>query len=146
MNETAKDAGDDDKAYARLEKDFTAVKNDIAHLSQQVSEAVNALGAVAPEPGAAHSETRPLQRGFHGFRRFRSGRRDSERRAGRRVFGRRHAGGRDPRADCCHAGFRVGTRLSDRRDLAPVIGRRSSCSNGSPIAGRKMRAALCGCL
>ena len=46
MNETAKDA-DDDKAYARLEKDFTAVMNDIAHLSQQVSEAVNALGAVA---------------------------------------------------------------------------------------------------
>ncbi len=37
----------DDKAYARLEKDLTAVKNDIAHLSQQVCEAVNALGAVA---------------------------------------------------------------------------------------------------
>ena len=50
MNETAKDAAQsaaDDKAYARLEKDLTAVKNDIAHLSQQVSEAVNALGAVA---------------------------------------------------------------------------------------------------
>jgi ElaB/YqjD/DUF883 family membrane-anchored ribosome-binding protein len=50
MNETAKDAAQsaaDDKAYARLEKDLTAVKNDIAHLSQQISEAVNALGAVA---------------------------------------------------------------------------------------------------
>ncbi len=50
MNETAKDAAQsaaDDKAYALLEKDLTAVKNDIAHLSQQVSEAVNALGAVA---------------------------------------------------------------------------------------------------
>ncbi len=50
MNETAKDAAQsaaDDKAYARLEKDLTAVKNDIAHLAQQVSEAVNALGAVA---------------------------------------------------------------------------------------------------
>ena len=46
MNETAKDA-DADKAYARLEKDLTAVKNDIAHLSQQIPEAVNALGAVA---------------------------------------------------------------------------------------------------
>ena len=50
MNETANNAAQseaDDKAYARLEKDLTAVKNDIAHLSQQVSEAVNALGAVA---------------------------------------------------------------------------------------------------
>ena len=50
MNETAKDAAQsaaDDKAYARLEKDLTAVKNDIAHLPQQISEAVNALGAVA---------------------------------------------------------------------------------------------------
>ena len=50
MNETAKDAAQsaaDDKAYARLEKDLTAVKNDIAHLSQRISEAVNALGAVA---------------------------------------------------------------------------------------------------
>ena len=50
MNETAKNAPQseaDDKAYARLEKDLTAVKNDIAHLSQQISEAVNALGAVA---------------------------------------------------------------------------------------------------
>jgi len=49
MNETAKAAQSeaDDKAYARLENDLTAVKNDIAHLSQQISEAVNALGAVA---------------------------------------------------------------------------------------------------
>ena len=50
MNEKAKDAAlsaADDRDYARLEKDLTAVKNDIAHLSQQISEAVNALGAVA---------------------------------------------------------------------------------------------------
>ncbi len=46
MNEAASDAADD-QAYARLEKDLTAVKNDIAHLAQQISEAVNALGAVA---------------------------------------------------------------------------------------------------
>jgi ElaB/YqjD/DUF883 family membrane-anchored ribosome-binding protein len=49
MNEKAKDAAQsaaDDRDYARLEKDLTAVKNDIAHLSQQISEAVNALGAV----------------------------------------------------------------------------------------------------
>ena len=50
MNEKAKDAAQsaaDDRAYARLEKDLTAVKNDITHLSQQISDAVNALGAVA---------------------------------------------------------------------------------------------------
>ena len=50
MNEKAKDAAQsaaDERDYARLEKNLTAVKNDIAHLSQQISEAVNALGAVA---------------------------------------------------------------------------------------------------
>ena len=50
MNETAKGAARsaaDDPVYARLEKDLAAVKNDVAHLSQQISEAVNALGAVA---------------------------------------------------------------------------------------------------
>ena len=50
MNEKAKDAAQsaaDDSVYARLEKDLTAVKNDVAHLSLQISEAVNALGAVA---------------------------------------------------------------------------------------------------
>ena len=50
MNETAQDAAQgsaDDKGYARLEKDLTAVKNDIAPLTQQISDAVNALGAVA---------------------------------------------------------------------------------------------------
>lgn len=50
MNKTAQDAAQsaaDDKVYARLEKDLTAVKNDVAHLSQQFSEAVNAVGAEA---------------------------------------------------------------------------------------------------
>ncbi len=50
MNETAQDAAQgsaDDKGYARLEKDLTAMKNDIAPLTQQISDAVNALGAVA---------------------------------------------------------------------------------------------------
>ena len=50
MNETAKGAArsaTDDRVYARLEKDLAALKNDVAHLSQQISEAVNALGAVA---------------------------------------------------------------------------------------------------
>ena len=50
MNETGKGAtrtAADDSVYARLEEDLTAVKNDVAHLSQQISEAVNALGAVA---------------------------------------------------------------------------------------------------
>ena len=49
MNETEKgpQSAATDVKYARLEKDLTAVKNDVAHLSQQISEAVNALGAVA---------------------------------------------------------------------------------------------------
>ena len=50
MNEKAKEAAlsaADDRDHALLEKDLTAVKNDIAHLSQQISDAVNALGAVA---------------------------------------------------------------------------------------------------
>src|ERR1700678_292121 len=50
MNETAKGAArcaTDDRVYARLEKELAAVKNDVAHLSQQISEAVNALSAVA---------------------------------------------------------------------------------------------------
>ena len=37
----------EDEAYARLEKDLTAVKNDIAHLSQQIADAVNALATIA---------------------------------------------------------------------------------------------------
>ena len=54
-NETARGAAQsaaDGKVYARLAKDLTAVKSDVAHLSQQISEAVNAIGAVAQ--GQAH--------------------------------------------------------------------------------------------
>jgi ElaB/YqjD/DUF883 family membrane-anchored ribosome-binding protein len=34
-------------AYTRLQKELTAVKNDIAHLSQQIADAVNALATIA---------------------------------------------------------------------------------------------------
>jgi len=44
--DVAEDAGDR-AAFDRLEKDMSAVKNDIAQLSQQITEAVNALAAVA---------------------------------------------------------------------------------------------------
>jgi len=49
LNETVKgpQSAADDSVDARLEKDLAAVKNDVAYLSQQVSEAVNALGVVA---------------------------------------------------------------------------------------------------
>ena len=63
MNDAGGDAARsaaEDKAHADLEKDMTAVKNDIAHLSQQIADAVNALGA------AAQSQTR------RGLRRARS--------------------------------------------------------------------------
>jgi len=46
MNEAAT-SGAENKGYDRLEKDLTAVKNDVAHLSQQISEAVTALTAMA---------------------------------------------------------------------------------------------------
>jgi len=36
-----------DPNFARLEKDIEAVKNDISHLSQQISDAVNALTQIA---------------------------------------------------------------------------------------------------
>ena len=50
MNEKAKDAAQsaaDDRDYGRLEKDLAAIKNDITHLSQPISEAVSDFGAVA---------------------------------------------------------------------------------------------------
>jgi len=37
----------EDEAYARLQKDLTAVKNDIAHLSQQIADAVTTLAGIA---------------------------------------------------------------------------------------------------
>lgn len=40
------DAGADD-AYTRLEKDMTNVKTEISHLSEQITDAVNALGTIA---------------------------------------------------------------------------------------------------
>jgi hypothetical protein len=47
MNETEKGSRSAAAECARLEKDLTAVKNDVADLSRQLSQAVNALGAVA---------------------------------------------------------------------------------------------------
>jgi ElaB/YqjD/DUF883 family membrane-anchored ribosome-binding protein len=45
MNDVAKDAAQ------RVEKDLTAVKNEIARLSQQIADAVNALAAAAQNRG-----------------------------------------------------------------------------------------------
>src|SRR5271165_2343404 len=50
MDEAAKDLAAEaaeEEAYARLQKDLTAVKNDIAHFSQQIADAVNALTTIA---------------------------------------------------------------------------------------------------
>ena len=49
MNDATKNA--EDKVAMRLEKELTAVKNDIAQLSKQISDAVNALAAVAQDQG-----------------------------------------------------------------------------------------------
>jgi ElaB/YqjD/DUF883 family membrane-anchored ribosome-binding protein len=50
MSDASQDAADvsgDQAAFDRLEKDMSAVKNDIASLSQQIAEAVNSLAALA---------------------------------------------------------------------------------------------------
>ena len=50
MNDARKEAADSmaaDQAYARLEKDIQAVKSDISHLSEQISDAVAALSEIA---------------------------------------------------------------------------------------------------
>ena len=47
MNQTENGSRSATSECARLEKDLAAVKNDVAHLSRQLSQAVNALGAVA---------------------------------------------------------------------------------------------------
>ena len=66
FNDLAKGAGRSageasvDDAYTRLEKDMTNVKTEIARLSDQIADAVNALGVIA------QSETR------RGFRRARA--------------------------------------------------------------------------
>jgi len=49
-NDAAQSAAEEDAA-TRLKKDLTAVKNDIAHLSEQIADAVNALAAVAQNQG-----------------------------------------------------------------------------------------------
>lgn len=40
-----------DKAATTLEKDLTAVKNEVARLSQQIADAINALAAAAETQG-----------------------------------------------------------------------------------------------
>ena len=50
MSDAPEDAADiagDETHYDRLMKDVSAVKNDIAHLSEQVADAVNALADMA---------------------------------------------------------------------------------------------------
>jgi ElaB/YqjD/DUF883 family membrane-anchored ribosome-binding protein len=50
MNETAKEAAHGATGYrdeARLEKEMTAMKSDVARLSQQITDAVSAMSAAA---------------------------------------------------------------------------------------------------
>jgi ElaB/YqjD/DUF883 family membrane-anchored ribosome-binding protein len=53
MNDAPMDAAQSaaEDAATRLKKDLVAVKNDIAHLSRQIADAVNALAAVAQNQG-----------------------------------------------------------------------------------------------
>ena len=43
----ASEEGSDKAAHDRLEKDVTAVKDDITHLAQQIADAVNSLAGLA---------------------------------------------------------------------------------------------------
>lgn len=47
MSDAPQDASEMAAAYERLEKDMTAVKKDIAYLSQQIAEAANSLAVLA---------------------------------------------------------------------------------------------------
>jgi ElaB/YqjD/DUF883 family membrane-anchored ribosome-binding protein len=47
MSDASQDASEVAGAYDRLEKDMTAVKNDIANLSEQIADAVNSLAGIA---------------------------------------------------------------------------------------------------
>ncbi len=54
MNDAVNNAAQsatDEEAASRLEKDLIAVKNDIAHLSEQITDAVGALATVAQNRG-----------------------------------------------------------------------------------------------
>jgi ElaB/YqjD/DUF883 family membrane-anchored ribosome-binding protein len=53
MNNAMENAafGEEETLARRLEKDLTAVKKDIAHLSEQVVDAVNALASAAQDQG-----------------------------------------------------------------------------------------------
>ena len=110
-----------DKAtYERLEKDVSAVKNDIAALTDQITDVLNSFA------GTARKQAR---RGYKQARANADSAVDdmSERgsgrdgcRAGRRLFDRGIAGRRDHAAPAGHRRARARPRLPDRRGLAPV--------------------------
>ena len=123
MNETVKDAAQravGDKAEA-FEKELKAVKNDIAHLAQQISDAVNALSAVAQNQTRRGLKQARSNVEFGGVGGVGSRRRDGERGAGGGVLHRRDARGRYPGAAARDRRPGAGAGLSCRRDLAAVM-------------------------
>ena len=80
-----------DKAtYQRLEKDVTAVKNDIAALTDQITDALNTFAGAAKKQARRGYKQARAQRGFRARRRLRARQRDAGRGAGcRRVASRR---------------------------------------------------------
>ncbi len=79
-----------DPNFARLEKDIEAVKNDISHLSQQISDAVGALTQIAQNQARRGVRRARVKVEHDDVRRLRSRRRRRQRRPGRGVVRRRH--------------------------------------------------------
>ena len=95
MRDSMRDLADQ-AAYQRLEKDVTAVKNDIAALTDQITDALNTFAGAA---------SRQARRGY---------------KQARGCDHRGDAGGCHFPAPARDRGPRARTWLPDRRDVAPV--------------------------
>ena len=121
--ENAAQSAVQDDAAARLKQDLTAVKNDVAHLTQQIVDAVNALAAVAQNQGR-----RSLRQARANIDQAVSGASD---RAGAVTIAAQDAassvaelaGGSHPGAADHISRARYERRLRHRRRLAPLTGR-----------------------
>ena len=105
-----------DKAtYERLEKDVTAVKNDIAALTDQITDALNSFaGTAGKQARRGYKQARADAESGDG-RCVRARQRDDGRRPGRGVLDRGNAGRRHHAASAGDRRPRARPRLPDRR-------------------------------
>src|ERR1700734_3619153 len=88
-SEETRDTGNN--AFARLEKEMANMRDAIGGLSDQISDAANAIGTGCERESKARPETRPRQYGLHGVRRIRSTGRGCEHCPVAGLIARRHA-------------------------------------------------------